>query len=82
MERAHEIFDLCARYGIEYIVGIEPDKPEDVSDVERAVAARQPPPPAKPRIGRNEPCSCGSGLKYKKCCQLKAGSTASQSGKT
>lgn len=22
----------------------------------------------EPKIGRNEPCSCGSGLKYKKCC--------------
>lgn len=22
----------------------------------------------KPRIGRNAPCSCGSGKKYKKCC--------------
>ena len=22
----------------------------------------------KPKIGRNEPCSCGSGKKYKKCC--------------
>jgi SEC-C motif-containing protein len=21
-----------------------------------------------PRIGRNDPCSCGSGKKYKKCC--------------
>lgn len=21
-----------------------------------------------PKIGRNEPCSCGSGMKYKKCC--------------
>jgi len=21
-------------------------------------------------VGRNEPCSCGSGLKYKKCCSL------------
>ncbi|WP_417401992.1 SEC-C metal-binding domain-containing protein, partial [Hominenteromicrobium sp.] len=20
------------------------------------------------KIGRNEPCPCGSGLKYKKCC--------------
>ena len=25
-----------------------------------------------PKIGRNEPCSCGSGLKYKKCCGAKA----------
>jgi len=21
-----------------------------------------------PRVGRNDPCSCGSGKKYKKCC--------------
>jgi len=32
------------------------------------------PPPAKPqpvqshKIGRNDPCSCGSNLKYKRCC--------------
>jgi SEC-C motif-containing protein len=23
---------------------------------------------AEPKIGRNDPCSCGSGKKYKKCC--------------
>lgn len=23
---------------------------------------------ASPKIGRNDPCSCGSGKKYKKCC--------------
>jgi uncharacterized protein YchJ len=22
----------------------------------------------QPKVGRNEPCSCGSGTKYKKCC--------------
>jgi len=22
----------------------------------------------EPKIGRNEPCPCGSGKKYKKCC--------------
>ncbi len=27
-------------------------------------------------IGRNEPCPCGSGLKYKKCCALKANKTS------
>ena len=21
-----------------------------------------------PKVGRNDPCPCGSGLKYKKCC--------------
>jgi len=22
----------------------------------------------EPKVGRNEPCPCGSGKKYKKCC--------------
>ncbi|MBM3286068.1 MAG: preprotein translocase subunit SecA [Candidatus Eisenbacteria bacterium] len=25
-------------------------------------------PQARPRVGRNDPCPCGSGKKYKKCC--------------
>jgi len=30
----------------------------------------EPPPPlvAGPKVGRNDPCPCGSGKKYKKCC--------------
>ncbi len=24
---------------------------------------------AQPKVGRNEPCPCGSGRKYKKCCE-------------
>jgi hypothetical protein len=27
--------------------------------------------PSKPKVGRNAPCPCGSGRKYKKCCALK-----------
>jgi preprotein translocase subunit SecA len=26
----------------------------------------------EPKVGRNDPCPCGSGKKYKKCCGLKA----------
>jgi uncharacterized protein YecA (UPF0149 family) len=29
---------------------------------------QQEPVEAAPRIGRNDPCPCGSGKKYKKCC--------------
>ena len=25
------------------------------------------------KVGRNDPCPCGSGKKYKKCCYLKQG---------
>ena len=31
-------------------------------------SARPAPPVAPPRVGRNEPCPCGSGKKYKRCC--------------
>jgi hypothetical protein len=30
------------------------------------------------KIGRNDPCPCGSGKKYKKCCQDKSGQALSQ----
>jgi uncharacterized protein YecA (UPF0149 family) len=26
----------------------------------------------KPEVGRNDPCPCGSGKKFKKCCLLKS----------
>ncbi len=31
-------------------------------------AAPQKPTVAAPKAGRNDPCPCGSGLKFKKCC--------------
>lgn len=34
-ERAGEIISICKRYGWHFIVGLELDKPEDVSDVEQ-----------------------------------------------
>jgi uncharacterized protein len=37
--------------------------------IEEALSTTEPVPPRrKPRIGRNDPCPCGSGKKYKKCC--------------
>ncbi|MDI6884184.1 MAG: SEC-C metal-binding domain-containing protein, partial [Hadesarchaea archaeon] len=28
---------------------------------------------SRQKVGRNDPCPCGSGKKYKKCCWLKTG---------
>jgi SWIM/SEC-C metal-binding protein len=73
-ERAQEILDLCNEHGWQVIVGLEEDKPEDISDVRRLLnpETKAPPRPISlpsvPKIGRNAPCPCGSGLKYKKCC--------------
>jgi SWIM/SEC-C metal-binding protein len=66
-ERAMRVAEFCQENEVEVIVGIEPDKAEDLTDIERALAAREP-ARATPKIGRNDPCPCGTGKKFKKCC--------------
>jgi hypothetical protein len=40
-----------------------------VAEKERLLGRRPPPQPTRPdRIGRNDPCYCGSGKKFKHCC--------------
>jgi hypothetical protein len=39
--------------------------------------ATQTPAPGGRRPGRNDPCHCGSGRKYKQCCLAKDGARAS-----
>ncbi len=36
------------------------------------VRTREEPKRVGKKIGMNDPCPCGSGKKYKKCCYLKA----------
>jgi len=65
--RLKEVSRLFNDKGWKYKIGLEPDKPEDITALERLLN------PAKPKrvemkLGRNEPCSCGSGKKYKICC--------------
>ena len=39
------------------------------TSVRKAVIAAVPAKaPQQPKVGRNDPCTCGSGKKYKKCC--------------
>lgn len=66
-ERAQEVAALCSAHQIHYIIGLEPDRPEDLTDIDRAL---NPPEPIRvmSKPGRNEPCPCGSGRKFKKCC--------------
>ena len=66
-ERAKEIASLCEEHGWIFIIGLEPDKPEDISDIDRLLHPSIP-KISENKIGRNEPCPCGSGKKYKKCC--------------
>ncbi len=68
--RAEEIFQICAENNWEVIVGIEPDKEEAISDVEKLLNPSEPFVSDLLKPERNEPCPCGSGKKYKKCCFL------------
>ena len=57
------IANICNERGWHFILGIEPDEEEDLTDLERKLN-----PPIQreaTKIGRNKPCSCGSGKKYK-----------------
>lgn len=70
-ERAYEVLDYCTERGIQVLVGVEPEKDEDLTDIALALGA--PVPAATQRrapvkVSRNDPCPCGSGRKYKKCC--------------
>ena len=40
----------------------------EYSDSESEGAKKKPKRRSEPKIGRNDPCPCGSGKKYKKCC--------------
>jgi SWIM/SEC-C metal-binding protein len=66
-ERSKEVAAIFEENGWKYTIEVEPDKPEDIFDLERLL---NPPKPkiAEQKVGRNEPCLCGSGKKYKKCC--------------
>jgi len=66
-ERAQELFSMCNKNEWQVIIGLEPNKPEDISDVERLL---NPPTPVvnTMTIGRNDSCPCGSGKKHKHCC--------------
>lgn len=77
-----KIAEICNRKNWTFIAGIEPDEPEDISEFEYMLNPKAfggKPPEMKntynatvvnsePKIGRNDPCICGSGKKYKKCC--------------
>lgn len=66
-ERFKEVTSTFEENRWEYRVALEPEKPEDVSDLNRLLNPLKP-TIAEKKVGRNEPCPCGSGRKSKNCC--------------
>ena len=65
--RLKEVTSAFEENGWEYRIELEPDKPEDITDLTRLLNPPKPTVVGK-KVGRNEPCPCGSGKKYKNCC--------------
>ncbi len=66
-KRMKEVASIFEKNGWKYKIELLPDKEEDVSALEILMNWPQP-VAAEKKVGRNEPCPCGSGKKYKKCC--------------
>ena len=66
-KRMKEVAAIFKKNDWQFTIELEPDKPEDINDLELLL---NPPKTviADKKVGRNEPCPCGSGKKYKKCC--------------
>lgn len=66
-KRMKELESVFKKNEWNYKIEFAPDKPENIADLElllNPVKTRI----AEKKVGRNEPCPCGSGKKYKKCC--------------
>jgi SWIM/SEC-C metal-binding protein len=65
-KRMNEVAKIFETNNWKYKIELEKDKPEDITDLE--ILQNWPEPKeAEEKVGRNEPCPCGSGKKYKKC---------------
>src|SRR4026208_1783444 len=66
-KRRKEVTAAFEKNGWQYKIEVDAGKPEDIADLTRL---QNPPKPAVAgtKIGRNDPCSCGSGKKFKNCC--------------
>jgi uncharacterized protein YchJ len=58
--------DLFRKKAVEYMTPVDSDMIRDEAKFHHGQQAAK-----KRKIGRNEPCPCGSGKKYKKCCLRK-----------
>ncbi len=66
-KRMKEVTKIFEKNDWEYTIEVDQDKPEDITDLE--ILLNWPKPKgAEKKVGRNDPCPCGSGNKYKKCC--------------
>ncbi len=72
-----EMIDNITHDTVKFILGAEPtpqalEREQVANPISASLAGdegdKKQPAKKKEKVGRNDPCPCGSGLKYKKCC--------------
>ncbi|HAY40270.1 MAG TPA: hypothetical protein DCY53_13620 [Desulfobacteraceae bacterium] len=66
-KRMKEVAKIFEQNNWECKIELTADQPENIDDLEILLNWPKPQEVEK-KVGRNEPCPCGSGNKYKKCC--------------
>ena len=65
-ERVKELEPVFDANGWKYKIELAPDKPENIETLEILLNPIKT-KIAEKKVGRNDPCPCGSGKKYKQC---------------
>lgn len=65
--RMKEVESIFKKHGWVYKIKVDKNKPEDIADLDILLNPTKT-ITAEEKVGRNDPCPCGSGKKYKQCC--------------
>jgi SWIM/SEC-C metal-binding protein len=66
-EREQELAAVFAKNAWVCVIEVNSEQDEDIRDLER-LQTKQASAVSTKKANRNDPCPCGSGKKYKKCC--------------
>ena len=64
LQEAEQMLTKASAKGQKVILDVSDIDPEELNNILQPISAE------KTKLGRNDACPCGSGLKYKKCCLL------------
>lgn len=66
-DRQAELAATCTEAGWAFAITVDAEVDEDIRDLV-FLQSKQPAATSTRLAGRNDPCPCGSGKKYKQCC--------------
>ena len=66
-EREQELAAVFEKNGWVCVIEVNSEQDENIRDLE-SLQNKQPRAVSTKKANRNDPCPCGSGRKYKKCC--------------